>query len=245
MGGLASAQNVGMSAPHVDVSVPLVPMPAPPVRSRNTGLIIGIIVAVLASMVFAVGAGVAVSRLRSGKSLTQTGVHTGDIRAELLPIPAGATVWSKWSGADGLFSAEDADRFFGVTRNNFYDSTMHECGFTTGGIRAWQDSAGRYVIERMFRLDSAPHAQEFLEQVRGIEITSVQGTDSHDLSDQHTIGDVTLGMTLMYPTARNGYRNMLALGVKGDTAFIFLVDLKTAVDPAFAADLLHQQAARL
>jgi hypothetical protein len=204
---------------------------------------------VLASLVIATGVGVAVNRLRSGKAggpIAPSGVHTGDIRGELLPIPTGATVWTKWTGADGIFSAEDADHFLGATPGNFYDATLHDCKFATGGIRAWKDAAGRYVVERMFRLGSTSYAQEFLAQVREIEITAVQGADSHDSTDQHTIGDVTLGMTLMYPSpSRSGYRNMLAMGVKGDTAFIFLVYLKTAVDPAYAADLVHQQTRRL
>ncbi len=148
-------------------------------------------------------------------------------------------------GTTGTFSAEDAYRFLGYRAGNPYEGALQECKFATGGIRAWRDEADRYVIERIFRFDSASHAQEFVGQVREDEIVGVQGTYEHDLTDQRTISDVTLGMTLMCPTLKNGYRNMLAIGVKGDTVFIFIVDLKTAVDPAVAAELLHHQASRL
>lgn len=207
----------------------------------------GIVVAVVAAMMLAAGVGVTISEIRSRGGLpgTHPGIHTGDIRDDLLPMPAGSRPWNLDYGVDGLLSKDEAARFMGAGPGSL-DHIATDCKWEAGAIRAWVDASGREVVERMFRLAGPSYAQQFLEETRGSEITGVRRASSHDLNDEHKITGVTLGFSLMYPTPNShGYRNMLSMGTKGDTAFIFIIDTLQPVDPAFAASLVHQQADRL
>jgi hypothetical protein len=235
------------------------PFAQPP--KRRTGLIVGIVAAVLV-LCLGGGAVAAILALRNldakasptgGPSnqppptsqpateptadpTTPPSDFTGDLRSLLVPRPNGAEPWQDFASKDGNLDLNTAADLFQDPDAMRKDLT--DMNFERGAVNHWSDDDDIDVLIILFQFESADDAEDFVDSTRN------DGIEDHD--ERGDFGDVPGSLTYVAnKDDSNGKRSVIFLSNNGNIVSQVVVWRPDSVDLDSATDLAMSQHQRL
>ena len=165
--------------------------------------------------------------------------HHGDLRRYLIAAPSGSHPWPQPLGTNGKLSLAQAAAL--STDSKSRRRRLTEDHYVQGAVRSWVTESGTWIDVRLYQFRSAADAQNMF-------LTDIDASSSNTpVADQFPVSKV--------PGARafadakpdsDGFISVIAIGVKGDVAFI--VDVAEHAHKASLGmpdDLMRQQYSKL
>ncbi len=170
----------------------------------------------------------------SGASPTPAG-HTGDLRTLLIDGPSGSRAWPTPLGTDRNLSLDQASELSSDKAARRDMLTQYK--FVSGAVQCWIGSDRSVVDVRLYRFDTAAHAEDFFKD----DIDATAG--GYSASDTSTVPGVPRAEAYADPKKDDqGYVHVIAIGVKADVVFVVSLGEKAdKVDLTLPNRLMQQQ----
>jgi hypothetical protein len=166
--------------------------------------------------------------LRPRPATAAPGIHAGDLRHYLPPVPAGAVARPQQPGLNGTLTLTELAHLVSPNPDAFI-ARMNRFQFRDAAARVWTDTAGHPVVVILHRFATVSYAGE-----QGADLENVNPGDGPtaalDLKTQ--LLDIDEGV--IYRELHSGMRSVYGCGHTGDVTYTVTtaLDASSPYDPA-------------
>ncbi|GAA5198021.1 hypothetical protein GCM10023322_70530 [Rugosimonospora acidiphila] len=213
--------------------------PAQPPKSNRTGLIVGIVAALVVVVVGGgIGAAFAFSHGHGGTSKAGGATHSGDLRDYLVTMPSAAQKCEDEEGTNEVLSLDQAAQL--SDNADARKSELQKFGFKTGAARCWVNSDDSSVDIRLYQFGSSTDAKGFFDE-------DIDGTSSaYDAANKADVAGVPDAKSFATPDKDDqGFVQALEIGLNGDVVMVVVTNQHAPLSLDSANDLLKQEYQKL